>query len=190
MLDLQKALMELKTVKHIWVVSVKNEVKELLFLCEKDFPGDPIITAVNLSSEHQSFSFKIPDEKITQVEHSDPLGYLYEPNASILKAGAFKIITQRFSLHKLHPSTHLYTSNKLVNDFPGRIFKTEALLKADVKSAASLFPDGKANVITRNYPLTPEELKKKLKLQDGGDKYLIGCSGEKQKFLIAVERLK
>jgi hypothetical protein len=190
LLDLQQGLLELKTVKLVWIVSVKNEVKELLFLCEKGFLTDPTFTAVNLSSDHEPFSFKFSEEKITQTEFSDPLRYLYEPNASILKAGAFKTIAQRFSLHKLHPSTHLYTSDELVTDFPGRIFKTEALLKADAKSAATHFSASKANVITRNYPLTPDELKKKLKLQDGGDKYLIGCSGEKQKFLIAAERLK
>lgn len=190
LLDLQQGLRELKAVRHVWVVSVKNEVRELLFLCEKDFRGDPDITAVNLSSGNEAFSFKIPEEKITEVDFSDPLNYLYEPNASILKAGAFKMIAKRFSLHKLHPSTHVYTSETLVNDFPGRIFKTEALLKADIKSAAANFPEGKANVITRNYPLTPDELKKKLKLQDGGDRYLIGCSAEKQKFLIAAQRLK
>jgi hypothetical protein len=190
LLDLQQGLLELKTVTRVWVVSVKNEVKELLFLCEKDFRADPIIAAVNLSSDHETFSFKLSEEKGTQVAFSNPLIYIYEPNASILKAGAFKTIAERFSLQKLHPSTHLYTSEKIINNFPGRIFKTEALLKADVKSAGVYFPEGKANVITRNYPLSPDELKKKLKLQDGGEKYLIGCSGEKQKFLIAAKRLK
>jgi hypothetical protein len=190
LLDLQQGLLELKTVKNIWAVSVKNEVKELLFLCEKDFQGDPLITGVNLSSDHEAFSFKLSEEKISKTEVSDPLRYLYEPNASILKAGAFKTVAQKFSLNKLQASTHFYTSDKLVNDFPGRIFKTEAFLKADAKSAVTHFPDGKANVITRNYPLTPDELKKKLKLEDGGDKYLIGCSGEKQKFLIAASRIK
>ena len=190
LLDLQQGLLELKSVKHVWVVSVKNEVKELLFLCEKGFQGEPIITTVNLSTDHEEFSFKVSGEKIATARFSEPLNFLYEPNASVLKAGAFKSIAQRFSLHKLHPSTHIYTSNMLVNNFPGRIFKTEALLKADAKNAAAHFPEGKANVITRNYPLTPDELKKKLKLQDGGEKYLIGCSGEKQKFLIAAERIK
>lgn len=190
MLDLQQGLLELKNTKHVWIISVKNEVKELLFLCEKGFQGEPAIRAVNLSSDHGTFSFKISEEKTARVEFSDPLPYLYEPNASILKAGAFKTIAERFSFHKLHPSTHVYTSDKLVNDFPGRIFQIESLLKADAKNAALYFPDSKANVITRNYPLTPEELKKKLKLQDGGEKYLIGCSGKKQKFLITAERLK
>lgn len=190
LLDLQQGLLELKTVKHIWVVAVKNEVKELLFLCAKDFQSEPMITSINISSDHEAFSFKISEEKILHVDFSDPLEYLYEPNASILKAGAFKTVAQRFSLLKLHPSTHLYTSAVLVNNFPGRIFNTEALLKADSKSAGVCFPEGKANVITRNYPLSPDELKKKLKLRDGGEKYLIGCSGQKQKFLIAAERLK
>lgn len=190
LLDLQQGLLELKTVKNVWVVSVKNEVKELLFFCERGYPGDPVITAVNLVSDHKPFSFKLSEEKITPIGFSDPLNYVYEPNASILKAGAFKQVAKQFLLHKLHPSTHVYTSDLLIRDFPGRIFKIKNFLKADVKSARTHFPSGKANVFTRNYPLTPDELKKKLKLQDGGDSYLIGCTGVKKKFLIAADRLK
>jgi hypothetical protein len=190
LLDLQQGLLELKVVKNIWVVSAKNEVKELLFLCKKGFEGDPLITAINLSSGHESFSFTLSEEKTARAEFADPVQYLYEPNASILKAGAFKAIAQKFSLGKLHPSTHLYTSERLVNNFPGRIFKIEAFLKADAKFARAHFPGGKVNVLTRNYPLTPDQLKKKLKLQDGGEKYLIGCSGERKKFLLAADRIK
>lgn len=190
LLDLQRGLLELKNVLRVWVVAVKNEVKELLFFCEKDYVGEALITAVNLSADHDSFSFKLSEEKTALIELSDPLKFLYEPNASILKAGAFKEIAQRFSLNKLQVSTHLYTSNKLVNNFPGRIFEIEDQIKADAKRVKACFPDGKANVLTRNYPLSPDELKKKLKLQDGGEKYLIGCSGEKQKFLIVAGRLK
>lgn len=189
MLDLQQGLLELKTVKNVWVVSVKNEVKELLYLCEKSYSGEPVITAVNLSSGHERVSFTLSEEKNITVPFADPLTYLYEPNASILKAGAFKTIAQRFALHKLHPATHLYTSDSLVENFPGRVFKTEALMKADAKRVAAVFPEGNANVITRNYPLTPAELRKKLKLRDGGEKYLLGCAGLKQKFLIVAERL-
>jgi len=190
LLDLLEGIRELKHVKHVWVVAVKNEVKELLFLCEKNLSNEPTISAANLESNHEPFEFKSSDEKQTQSHFSNPLQYLYEPNASILKAGAFKLIGKRFNLTKLSVNTHLYTSNDLVNNFPGRIFKVGALMKSDSKEIAAKFPDQKANVITRNYPLTPVELKKKLNLQDGGDKYLIGCSGEKQKFLIAAERLK
>lgn len=190
LLDVQQALRELIFVKHVWVVSVSNEVKELLLLCEKDYKEQATITAVNLESGHQPFTFQLADEQKTQALFSNPLAYLYEPNGSILKAGAFKSVAEKFALSKLHANTHLYTSDALINDFPGRIFKTEALLKADAKAVASYFPDRKVNVITRNYPLSPDELKKKLKLQDGGEQYLIACSGEKQKFLIAASRLK
>lgn len=190
LLDIQQGFLELKAVKHVWVVAVKNEVKELLFLCSKDHTAEPVLTAINLSSGHESFSFTLSEERSAQARLSDPLTYLYEPNASILKSGAFKRVAEKYALAKLHPSTHLYTHDALVENFPGRIFKQEAQLKADAKTAALHFPHSKANVITRNYPLSPDELKKKLKLQDGGEKYLIGCSGEKQKFLIAAERLK
>lgn len=190
LLDLLEGIRELKHVKHVWVVAVKNEVKELLFLCEKNLSTEPTVSAVNLESNHEPFEFTTSDEKRIQSHFSDPLQFLYEPNASILKAGAFKLIGKRFNLTKLSVNTHLYTSNELVNNFPGRIFKVGALMKSDSKEIAAKFPDQKANIITRNYPLTPVELKKKLNLQDGGDKYLIGCSGEKQKFLIAAERIK
>lgn len=190
MLDLQQGISELKFVKHVWVLAVDNEVKELLFLCEKDYTLESKVTAFNLSKERELFSFTFSEEKAYQSEFSNPLTYLYEPNAAILKAGAFKAIADKFLLKKLHPSTHLYTSEMLINTFPGRIFKVEKLIKADSKSALAILVNGKANIVTRNYPLSPEQLKKKLKLQDGGDQYLIGCSGEKEKFLIAAERLK
>jgi hypothetical protein len=190
MLDLQQGISELSGVKHVWVVAVDNEVKELLFLCEKSFMKECSITAINLSKKHESFSFTFSEEKNLQADLSNPLPYLYEPNAAILKAGAFKAVANKFHLKKLHLSTHLYTNESLINDFPGRIFRVNAFIKADPKSVAEIFPSGKANVITRNYPLRPDELKKKLKLQDGGEQYLIGCSGEKEKFLIAAERLK
>lgn len=190
LLDLLEGIRELKHVTHVWVVAVKNEVKELLFLCEKNLSIEPAISAVNLESNHEPFEFKSSDEKQTQSHFSDPLQYLYEPNASILKAGAFKLVGKHFGLAKLSANTHLYTSDTLVDTFPGRIFKVESLIKSNPKEVSAKFPDQKANVVTRNYPLTPVELKKKLNLQDGGDKYLMGCSGEKQKFLIAAERIK
>lgn len=190
MLDVQQGVSELKFVKHIWVVAVDNEVKELLFLCEKDYAKEYGIKATNLSKERESFSFTFSSEKNLSVELSNPLTYLYEPNAAILKAGAFKTVADKFQLKKLHASTHLYTNENIVSDFPGRIFRVKAFIKADPKSAAEVFPTGKANVITRNYPLSADELKKKLKLQDGGTQYVIGCSGEKEKFLIVAERLK
>lgn len=190
LLDIQLGINELSGVKTVWIVSVDNDCKELLFLCEKDFTEEPTITAINLSHAPEAFRFRFSEEKSTAVRFSEPLTYLYEPNASILKAGAFKKVAEVFALSKLHPNTHLYTSNARIESFPGRVFKINHNVKPDAKVLADLLPERKANVLTRNYPLSPEELKKKLKLNDGGTRYVIGLSSLKSKSLIVAERIK
>jgi 16S rRNA G966 N2-methylase RsmD len=190
LLDIQQGIKELKYVEKIWVVSVDNECKELLFFCRNGFEEEPTLMAVNVQDGHKDFEFNLAEEKSVVTKFSEPLTYLYEPNASILKAGAFKLIGEKFSLFKLHASTHLYTSKELNQDFPGRIFKIIGLVKQDPKILRKTFPEGQANVITRNYPLTLEGLKKKTKLKDGGTLYLIGFSGQTEKYLGAAERIK
>jgi len=190
LLDIQQGLKELKNVEKVWIVSVDNECKELLFFCRKGFENEPGIIAVNLQEGHDDFEFNLAEERSVNSKFSEPLTYLYEPNASILKAGAFKLIGEKFSLFKVHPSTHLYTSPELIQNFPGRIFKIIHVVKPDPKILKEVFPRGKANVITRNYPLSPEELKKKTKLKDGGELYLIGLSGQSEKYLVAAERTR
>jgi hypothetical protein len=191
LLDIKLGLKELDSVKKVWVVSVENEVRELLFLCEKNFSAEPVIEAVNLprNGSPESFDFLFSEEAMVAVQFADPLIYLYEPNASILKAGAFKMISKQFNLLKLQTNTHLYTSNTLVENFPGRIFKVEALVKPDPKTIKEFFPDKKANVSTRNYPLSVDELKKKTGISDGGDKYLLAFSGVSKKFLCVATRI-
>jgi hypothetical protein len=192
LLDIKLGLKTLADVKKVWVISVENEVRELLFLCEKNFSGEPIIEAVNLlrNEDSESFDFLFSEESMVVVKHADPLLYLYEPNASILKAGAFKTISKHFDLFKIQTNTHLYTSDTLINNFPGRIFKIEALVKPDPKTIKGFFADGKANVTTRNYPLSVDELKKKTGISDGGDQYLIAFSGEDKKFACVASRIK
>jgi hypothetical protein len=191
LLDIKLGLKELAGVKKVWIVSVENEVRELLFLCEKNFSAEPLIEAVNLSREGnaESFNFLFSEERALAVDLADPLEFLYEPNASILKAGAFKTISKQFNLFKIQTNTHLYTSDILVNDFPGRVFKIEAFIKPDPKTVRQLFPDGKANVTTRNYPLSVDELKKKTGIRDGGDQYLIAFSGVTKKFICVARRV-
>ncbi len=191
MLDLQQGIKELKHVTKVFVVAVNNECKEVLFLCRKGHEAEPVIEAVDLkmSSAESLFSFLLSEERISGAEFSNPLRYLYEPHAALLKAGAFKLIAQRFGIKKLQQHTHLYTSENLVTDFPGKVFEIEALIKSDVKVVRQYFPEGKANVATRNYPLSPEELKKKTGLKDGGGKFLIGFSGAKEKFVAVCKRL-
>jgi len=191
LLDIQAGMAELPHIRKVFVVSVKNECKEVLLLCEKDFAGVPVIEAVNLQSAAnvETFQFTFPEERASEVVLSEPLKYLYEPNASILKAGAFKSIASRFLLKKLHPNTHLYTSDTLVDKFPGRKFAIEDFVKPDRALLRKFFADGKANVTTRNYPLSAEALKKKSGLMDGGDKFLIGFSGRRKKYLVVARRL-
>jgi 16S rRNA G966 N2-methylase RsmD len=187
LLDLQQGLKELSLIKKVIVVSVSNECKELLFLMEKEFSAEPIIETYNLDKAgnvKQSFSFTFDEERNTNSNFGEPQTYLYEPNASILKAGAFKMIGTKFGLQKLHVNTHFYTSDILKEDFPGKVFKIDQL-----EFEAKSYAEKKANVITRNYPLMAEELKKKLKLSDGGEKYVIGFSGIKKKFVALATRL-
>jgi len=192
LLDVQQALRELIYVTKVVVVSVENECKEVLFLQKFGFEGEPIIDTVNLSNEGsvvERFLFTASEEKAATVVFSSPLDYLYEPNASILKSGAFKLVAEKFGLRKLQANTHLYSSPNLYTDFPGRIFKIEAL-NPTLQLLKELLPEGKANVATRNYPLSAQELKKKLKLKDGGEKYVIGFSDQKKKTIVLASRIK
>ena len=103
--------------------------------------------------------------------------YLYEPNASILKAGAFKSISLYYSLGKVHPNSHLYTSDTFVENFPGRIFEVDELIPFSSKVAKTLSKSiPKANVTVRNFPLSVEEFRKKCKVKEGGDIYLFATT--------------
>jgi 16S rRNA G966 N2-methylase RsmD len=191
LLDLQQALKELQFVKKVFVVSVDNECKEVLFLCTKIYEQDPPIETINITHKgNQIFGFKFSEEQKIEIEFSNPMRFLYEPNASILKAGGFKLIALKFNLKKIHPSTHFYTTDNLKDGFPGRVFEIKGEVKPDKKSWNIFFSNGKANITTRNYPLSPEELKKKTGLKDGGEKYLIGFSGIDRKYLVVADRVR
>ena len=190
--DIQAGLSKIPFVTEVYVVSVNNECKELLFVSEEGKQITPQIKAVNIqdNEERQNFSFTLSEEQSQQITFGEPLEYLYEPNASILKAGAFRTIATRFDLQKIHPSTHLYTAENALDSFPGRAFRIEALVRPDPEQLKKYFPDRKANVTTRNYPLTPDELKKKTGLKDGGEKFLIGFGSQKKKYLAVAARLR
>ena len=190
LVDITQGLQELQHARHVYVVSVNNECKEVLFMCTSIPEHEPVIHAVNLVNETvYEFSFTQTEERKSPPTFSAPSTYLYEPNASILKAGAFKLVATRFNIHKVHVNTHLYTNDKLVHDFPGRIFKVEAIVKPDAKSIKSYLPEESANVITRNYPLTADALRKKLGLKDGGNKYVLGFTGMNQKYVLVADRI-
>jgi len=182
LLDIQQGIKDLSFVSRVLVVSVDNECKELLFLCEKDFAGEAIIECYNLDKNQSEFKFRFSDERAAVIPFSDPLQYIYEPNASVLKGGAFKSIALAFDLQKIQVNTHLYTSDRLIENFPGRVFR--------VKENANDSKPAKANIIVRNYPMPVDEIKKKTGIKDGGDLYVLFFSGVKKKFAVSADRLQ
>jgi len=191
LLDIQQGLREIHHVKKVFVVSVGNECKELLFFAESNYAGEPVIEAVDLLESgivRSSFSFTFTEERNATVIPGEPDQYLYEPNASILKSGAFKLMSEKFGLTKQDVNTHLYTSAVVVPGFPGKVFHIEHL-NPDARHLKELLPEGKVNVISRNYPLTPDEIKKKLRLRDGGQNFLIGFSSSRKKYLALCSRV-
>lgn len=191
LLDIQQGLREIDRVKKVIVVSVGNECRELLFLAERNFEGEPLIEAVDLyesGSIKNAVSFTLPDARNATVVYSEPGQYLYEPNAAVLKSGAFKWIAERFDLKKLAVNTHLYTSTEVVPDFPGKVFHVD-FLNPDINQIKDLLPNAQVNVVSRNYPLTADEIKKKYCLCDGGSMYLIGFSSTKRKHVALCSRI-
>lgn len=182
MLDVELALTELSQVKEVHLVAVKNELKEVLYFIEPKWEGEPKMVAVNLTESVQEFEFR----KSLEVRASSMFGpvqkWLYEPNVAIMKAGAYKLIGQEFRMNKLDVNSHLYTSDKRLQNFPGRTFEViEELSKSNLKKHV---PQLKANIITRNYPLTPDQVKKKYKLKDGGEAFVVGTRSEGRPLLL------
>lgn len=185
MLDLTQAIKELSQVSwDIHVVAVKNEVKEVLLLSG----GTGQITAIDLAKKDQAFVFTREEEtnceaiNVRGTVDGESVKYLYEPNAAILKAGAYKLVAQRFGLRKLDVNTHLYVSDTFIPNFPGRVW----IIKGEPQKTKG----EKANVLCRNYPLTPEQLKQKLHLRDGGTDFIIGCRVAGKPTLFLAERVE
>ena len=185
LLDLTIGINELNYVKSIHIVAVNNEVKEILWILEKDFFHEISVKTVNILKEDIiTFDFLLNDEKNSSSEYAIPLTYLYEPNAAILKAGAFNIITKHLEVFKLHKNSHLYTSQKLI-DFPGRRFKIEEVLPYNMKAIKKTGLK-KANITTRNFPESVQQLRKKLDIKDGGEKYLFFTKDKDENRIVII----
>jgi len=171
LLDLSVGSNELKHVKTVHVVAINNEVKELIWILEKDYDDSINIKAVNLmKNKTEPFQFLIHEESACKAKFSEPLSYLYEPNAAILKSGAFKSVSSQLNVFKLHPNTHLYTLDQLI-DFPGRRFKIEKVLPYNKKLLKKESID-QANVSVRNFPESVNQIRRKLNIKDGGKNFL------------------
>jgi hypothetical protein len=179
MLDAGSAIRQLEYVTELYIVSVGNECKEMLVVLNKRHESNPAIHCVNITAaETQDFLFDREGEMSATCDYSADLQkYLYEPNASILKAGAYKSIAQRFKLLKLHPNSHLYTSDNYITNFPGRVFEIAGQSSfAKKELSAFLRSMKKANITVRNFPVTALELHKRLHLLDGGEDYLFATT--------------
>ena len=196
MLDIKRALAQLPETKEIYVLALNGECKELLLLLDVGVQKPLQYHAVNIWLEGNSmkelcFDFTEEEEQNAIPKFDSQVGqYLYEPNAAILKAGAFKSLATHFGLNKLHPHTHLYTSDSLIKEFPGRIFRVQNIYSyKDAKTALKTIQ--KANVAVRNFPQTADELKKSLKLADGGAVYVFGTTLDNgQKVIISCFKEK
>ncbi len=176
MLDWHKAVNDLGAcVAQVHIVSTGNECKELLILLAAGHQGELEIHCVN---DEQRFNYSSSQSEVpTLIADGEPAGFLYEPNASIMKAGCFGLLTQRYPVKALAPDSHLFVSSEPVKDFPGRSFAVTAVTTMNKKELASALKGiTRANVAVRNFPMTAQELRKRLHLQDGGDCYLFGTT--------------
>lgn len=178
LIDLKYLVSVLPNIFRIDIIALKNDVKEVVVFLSKENKNGIICNCVNLESEESTFSFTFGEEENAQSEYSEPEKFIYIPNNSILKAGIFNLISEKFQLKKLHSNTHLYTSSEKDEDFPGRIFEMEVIDSKKIKKKDQF------NIISKNYPLKPEEIKKKYGLKDGGNNYLIFTQSKKGKIIL------
>ncbi|MBF9251867.1 hypothetical protein I2I11_01025 [Pontibacter sp. 172403-2] len=184
MLDIDLALAQLGQVTKLWVVAVQNEVKEVLYLLQPEaLPAQAERTAVNLlpNGAPQQLTFTKAAEEAAQVSYTDPQEYIYEPNAAILKAGAYRYLGQYLHLSKLHPNSHLYTSATLLPNFPGRAFRCTGLSRYSKKELLRQLPGKQANITVRNFPESVAGIRRKTGIREGGDTYLFFTTDRHQK---------
>ena len=187
MLDISLAISQLAAVREVHVVSVGNECKELLLILGGTTGHGIEVRTVNFQgSGVQTIDYALEEEQAASCSYTSTVGrYLYEPNSSMMKAGCFRLPAGRYGLQKLHRNTHLYTSDTLVPDFPGRVFEVkniDGFGKNELKLLSSELK--KANIAVRNFPERPEALRKRLKLSDGGDVYLFATTLADEKRVI------
>ena len=170
LLDISAGLSELKFVKNIHIIALENEVKELLFEIHNHYKGSITLKTANiLKDKIETFEFVLDDE-MDFIPYELPKKYIYEPNSAIMKSGGFDEVSSIFKIGKLHKHSHLYTSDELI-DFPGRTFEIEKVIPYSKNDMKTELVNEQANITTRNFPETVENIRKKWKIKNGGNKY-------------------
>ena len=188
-LDISAGLSELRNVKTIHIVALENEVKELFWVLEKNHAESIQIVTFNLTKDSsQEFTFELGNTSVSN--YSLPKKYLYEPNAAIMKSGGFDEVTSQYEIEKLNKHSHLYTSDILIN-FPGRVFEIENSFEYNKPNMKSFLENKKANITTRNFPETVENIRKKWKIKEGGITYCFFTTDiNNNKIVLLCDKLK
>lgn len=184
MLDIKLAISQLRNVKEVHVLSINNECKEVILIQQAGYPLEKIKIqcAILNAKNNKLFSFTYKEEAQSTVSYALPQKYLYEPDVALTKAACFKAVCPRYMLHKLHQHTHLYTATSFKEEFLGRSFLIMQVM--DYREFKNEKTVTKANISSRNFPLKPDAIKRKHKIQDGGDLYLFFCTGENDRLLV------
>ena len=190
MLDWHKAISDLEEqyIKEVHIVSVQNECKELLIVMQQQPAEPPTVYCVN---DDSVFSYHPSSISSNHISHHSSLIYLYEPNASIMKAGCFAEIEQAFEVSQLAPNSHLFASDQVIADFPGRKFRVTAVTSMNKQELKQALKDiRQANIAVRNFPMSVADLRKRLKLSEGGNDYIFATTlTEGKKVLIICQHL-
>ena len=193
MLDWHRAISELSHVREVHIISVNNECKELLLvLSARNMDENLRIYCIN---DAQSFVCDELDMESSQVKIApstlEEMQYLYEPNASLMKAGCFGILSDRYDARMLSKNSHLFVSQAPIEAFPGRSFRIIAVSSFNKKELKRhLSGITKANIATRNFPLSVAELRKRLKLKDGGETYIFATTLSDESHVLVITEKK
>lgn len=172
MLDLIEAQRLLPGLAEIWIIAVKNEVKEVVLYLSHEMIENPIIQTFNYHSEKLCQKFSVPLHYSVKPHYSTPLRYIYEPNAAIMKSGGMNALSEKFPMYKLAPHSHLYTADDLLKDFPGKVFHLEEIHKPGSK----LLQKQNFNIMVRNFPQKASEIAKQLKIKPAQNRFLIATT--------------
>ena len=184
LLDISAGLSELKNVKNIHIIALENEVKELLFEIHKGYAGKIALKTANILKEKtETFEFILGEESFPI--YNFPQQYLYEPNSAIMKSGGFDEISTAFQINKLHKHSHLYTSEDLI-DFPGRKFEIQKVISYHKNEMKNELSNKQANITTRNFPETVENIRKKWKIKNGGNLYCFFTTDVKDNKIVLI----
>ena len=203
MLDWHRAVSELSSVREVHIISVNNECKELLLVLSARNMGEMEASSADGEVKHagnlriycvndaQSFVCDELDMESSSVRIASPvleeMQYLYEPNASLMKAGCFSVLSERYGARMLSKNSHLFVSMEPIEDFPGRSFRIIAISSFNKKELKRYLSGiTKANIATRNFPLSVAELRKRLKLKDGGETYIFATTLSDESHMLVI----